>query len=141
MSKAIAILGLAAIAGAGYFIGKKILSEKPDANAVVKETYNEKLHKASMYCVGAIKTGSEKISEGINEIKSGDMVKKGEETVEDAKAKTAEFKQEISDLKDMVIDVVAENYEDESSDIEAKDFEFNEINDVIDEPEEGSEAL
>jgi hypothetical protein len=52
-----------------------------------------------MFAVGAIKTGADKIVEGINDIRSQDMVKKGEKTVCDAKEAAGDF---VGELKEKV---------------------------------------
>lgn len=138
MGKKTAILGVAALAGLGYYIGKKLLADKMDVKAaVVKQNYNEKVRKASMYCIGAIKTSGEKIAEGISEIANGNMVKKGEDTFEQAKKSTSDFKQEIENLKEMVVSINDSPVEDDFySDI--IDFEFNEVEEN---PENNSETL
>jgi hypothetical protein len=99
------LIGGAALVGLGLYLSKKLGSriEEEDDDAVIiageKETYGEKLHKASLFAVGAIKTGADKIAEGINDIRKQDMVKKGEQTLSDAKESAGNF---VGELKDKV---------------------------------------
>ena len=69
-----------------------------------------------MYAVGTIKTTADKISEGIRQVKNEDMVKKGEETVEQLrdttdgiKERVAEttngIKEEIKEIKNLVTSI------------------------------------
>jgi hypothetical protein len=71
-----------------------------------KEGYSDKIKKASLFAVGAIKTGADKFGETIQDIKSKDMVKKGEETVHAMKETgdniKNDIKREVEDLKCMV---------------------------------------
>lgn len=75
------------------------------AKAKVKE-YGEKARKASMFAVGAIKTSADKLGETIKDIKTNDMVKKGEQTFGAVKETGGniknDIKRDIEDLKDMV---------------------------------------
>ncbi len=103
------LIGGTALIGLGMYLGRK-LNENNSSNEVKlyteeKETYGDKFHKASMYAVGAVKTGAEKIAQSIKEIKSQDMVKKGEETVSQVKETSEQIKQDISDLKDMAVSI------------------------------------
>ncbi|MCL2637650.1 MAG: hypothetical protein FWD48_04690 [Oscillospiraceae bacterium] len=98
------LLGGAALVGLGVYLSKKLgakIDEEEDAviYASENETYGEKFHKASMFAVGAIKTGADKIVEGINDIRKQDMVKKGEQTVCDVKESAGNF---VGELKDKV---------------------------------------
>ncbi|MDR2559977.1 MAG: hypothetical protein LBC86_10635 [Oscillospiraceae bacterium] len=98
------LIGGAALVGLGLYLSKKLGSkDEEDEDVVVvageKETYSEKLHKASMFAVGAIKTSADKIVEGINDIRRQDMVKKGEQTVCDVKESAGNF---VGELKDKV---------------------------------------
>ncbi len=147
MGKLSTILSVAALAGVGYYVGKKVfekkkaeeadraekiaLGEMDESEIFVEEKHStpkEKIQKASLFAVGAIKTGTEKFKEGIDEIINSDMVTKGETTVSDVKVfaaekkeqagafvaekkeqatafaseKTAAFKNEIDNLKNMV---------------------------------------
>ena len=78
MKTTTALLGLAALAGIGYCIGKKLAEKKcnevyeedeEDDSCYCCETkFDNKLHKASMFAVGAIKTGADKVAEGIGDI-------------------------------------------------------------------------
>ena len=107
MGKLSALVGLAALAGVGFYVGKKLLEKNAaekeqrerdfdESEVFVEEKHStpkEKIQKASLFAVGAIKTGTEKFKEGIDEIINKDMVAKGEDTV----AKTKEFAKETKD--------------------------------------------
>ncbi|MCL1823355.1 MAG: hypothetical protein FWG44_04045 [Oscillospiraceae bacterium] len=99
------LIGGAALVGLGVYLSKKF-GVKDDDDAVIyakeKETYGEKFHKASMFAVGAIKTGADKIVEGIKDIRNQDMVKKGEDTIDDVKEAATDL---VGDLKDMVVSI------------------------------------
>lgn len=128
MGKLSTFIGLAAVAGVGFYVGKKILEKKKneetahvfesDSEIFVEEKHStpkEKLQKASLFAVGALKTGTEKFKEGIDEIINNDMVAKGETTVantkkfamdtkdktvsfaKDAKEKTVKFTKEVKE--------------------------------------------
>ena len=128
MGKLSAFIGLAAVAGIGFYVGKKVYEKKKneetahvydtDSEIFVEEKHStpkEKLQRASLFAVGALKTGTEKFKEGIDEIINQDMVSKGEETVaktkefakdtkektvnlaKDAKAKTVQFTKEVKE--------------------------------------------
>lgn len=70
MNKAMIFFGIAAAVGTGYILAKKYIDKNPEAVAAVKENCSDKLHKASVYCTGAVKTGSEKLTKSVNEIVS-----------------------------------------------------------------------
>ncbi len=109
MGKITAIVGIAALAGLGYYVGKKVIEKRnaeeeeraqhifeDDSEVFVEEKHStpkEKLQRASMFAVGAIKTGTEKFKEGIDDIINKDMVSLGEETY----AKTKEAAMEKKD--------------------------------------------
>ena len=99
MKKITALLALASVAGAGYYVYKKMNEKKTDTTAYTeykeKRTAGDRVRRASMYAVGTIKTTADKISEGIRQVKSEDMVKKGEETVEQLKGTTGEIKEHV----------------------------------------------
>ena len=85
----------------------------PDVTACVKESrIGDKLRKASMFAVGAIKTGADKLGETVNEIKTADMIKKGEQTVgavkETGESIKTDIKRDIEDLKATVDAVKSE---------------------------------
>lgn len=120
MKKITALLTLAGIAGIGYYVYKKMNEKKSDTTAYTE--YKEKLsagdrvRRASMYAVGTIRTTADKISEGIKQVKTGDMVKKGEETVEQIKdttdgikehviETTNGIKEEIKEIKNLVTSI------------------------------------
>ncbi|MCM1053974.1 MAG: YtxH domain-containing protein [Bacteroides sp.] len=96
-----AILALAGTAGIGYLVYKKMTEKKENASAYTE--YKEesrkggKIRRASMYAVGTIKTTADKISEGIKQVKSEDMVKKGEETIEHLKETGESFKEQVKE--------------------------------------------
>lgn len=99
-----ALLALAGTAGVGYLVYKKVNEQKEveEAFSEYKETQKEKksggkVHRASMYAVGTIKTTADKISEGIKQVRTEDMVKKGEETVEQMKNTTDNFKGKVKE--------------------------------------------
>lgn len=107
MGKISAFVGLAALAGVGFYVGKKLIEKNAaekeqrensidESEVFVEERHStpkEKIQKASLFAVGAIKTGTEKFKEGLDEIINNDMVAKGEDTV----AKTKEFAKETKD--------------------------------------------
>ncbi len=101
-----AILALAGAAGVGYLVYKKVNEQKENAEAYteIHETKdkNGKLHKASMYTIGTIKTTADKISEGIKQVKSEDMVKKGEVTFEQMKNATNGLKSQMKEATDNI---------------------------------------
>lgn len=130
MGKVSNILAIGALAGIGYYVGKKVFEKKKSEKEAgaqpevfVEERHSspkEKLQRASLFAVGAIKTGTEKIKEGLDEIVDSDMVSKGESTVSDvktfaketkektvafAKEKTTAIKDEIDNLKSMVTSI------------------------------------
>ena len=70
MNKAMIFFGIAAAVGTGYILAKKYIDKNPEAVAAMKENCSDKLHKASVYCTGAVKTGSEKLTKSVNEIVS-----------------------------------------------------------------------
>ncbi|MCL2632963.1 MAG: hypothetical protein FWD34_00430 [Oscillospiraceae bacterium] len=125
MRTILAIIGVAAIAGAGFYIGKKIIEKKraeefddfidddlipeedPDVFAEASGKCSDgKIRKASMFAVGAIKTGADKFGETIHDIRTKDMVKKGESTVGAVKETGTniknDIKKDIDELKNMV---------------------------------------
>ena len=115
-----ALLTLAGVAGIGYYVYKKMNEKKDDVTAYTeykeKRTAGDRVRRASMYAVGTIKTTADKISEGIRQVKSEDMVKKGEETVEQLKdttdgikervvETTNGIKEEIKEIKNLVTSI------------------------------------
>lgn len=106
MNALTAILALAGTAGVGYLVYKKVNESKENAEAYteIKETTgkNGKLHRASMYTIGTIKTTADKISEGIKQVKSEDMVKKGELTYEQMKNATNGLKSQVKEATDNI---------------------------------------
>ncbi len=107
-----ALLALAGTAGIGYLVYKKMTEKKEDTSAFTE--YKEetqkggKLRRASMYAVGTIRTTADKISEGIKQVKSEDMVKKGEETVELIKETGESFKEQVKETTETLRDRVKE---------------------------------
>ncbi len=104
-----ALLALASAAGIGYLVYKKMNEEKEDVEAYTEYREKEephkkggKVHRASMYAVGTIKTTADKISEGIKQVKSEDMVEKGEKTVEQLKENTVAIKERVKEGADNV---------------------------------------
>lgn len=99
-----ALLALAGTAGVGYLVYKKVNEQREveEAFSEYKETQKEKknggkVRRASMYAVGTIKTTADKISEGIKQVRTEDMVKKGEETLEQMKNTTDSFKGKVKE--------------------------------------------
>ena len=94
-----ALLTLAGVAGVGYYVYKKTNEKKEDATAYTeykeKRSAGDRVRRASMYAVGTIRTTADKISEGIRQVKNEDMVKKGEETVEQMKETTDGIKEHV----------------------------------------------
>ena len=134
MGKLSTIISVAALAGLGYYVGKKVFDKKKadeadraeriangeidESELFVEETHSspkEKLQRASLFAVGAIKTGTEKFKEGIDEIINSDMISKGETTMTevkefaaDKKEKTAAF---VAEKKEQTAAFVAEKKE------------------------------
>ncbi|MCL1882015.1 MAG: hypothetical protein FWF76_07560 [Oscillospiraceae bacterium] len=157
MKLAVAAFGVAALVGAGYVIGKKIIEFQKekceeedelfgfneydeysgsefdgmgdfdnmrdilnedgiDASVYARGRasrmrgkngdYGKKIKKASLFAVGAIKTGADKFGETIQDIKSKDMVEKGKSAVEAVKQVGGnvknDIKKEVEELKDVV---------------------------------------
>lgn len=148
-----ALLALAGTAGIGYLVYKKMNEKKEDVEAYTEYSEREqpkknggKVHRASMYAVGTIKTTADKISEGIKQVKSEDMVKKGEETVEKIKTNTSTIKEHVKESAENVKEGlkgnkgnIKENIKDTTDSIkdELKDAagnikgEINEIKDLV----------
>jgi len=124
MKLAVAAFGIATLVGVGYVIGRKVLEKKQmeddfgDINDIIeddeddepiiyaKQSYSDKFRKGAMFAVGAIKTGADKFGETIQDIKTKDMIRKGEATM-DAVKETGEnikndIRKDIDDLKNMV---------------------------------------
>ncbi|MCL1831977.1 MAG: hypothetical protein FWG45_03585 [Oscillospiraceae bacterium] len=134
---AVATFGVAALVGAGYVIGKKLTEMKQDewfdefddlddleglmdedgveiyvkecADCGGKGKYKDKIKKASYFAAGVVKTSADKFGETIQDIKSKDMVKKGEETFDAVKETgsniKSDIKREVEDLKTMVASI------------------------------------
>ena len=141
MNKAMIFFGIAAAVGTGYILAKKYIDKNPEAVAAVKENCSDKLH-----CTGAVKTGSEKLTKSVNEIVSAGREKSAELMKKAATTGTA-FKNEINNLKDMVVSInsgVDVDISDVDDDADKKSFSFTEDGvegEIIESPEEGSEAL
>lgn len=147
MNKAMIFFGIAAAVGTGYILAKKYIDKNPEAVAAVKENCSDKLHKASAYCTGAVRTGSEKLTKSVNEIVSAGREKSAELMKKAATTGTA-FKNEINNLKDMVVSInsgVDVDISDaDEGDSDAGNFAFTEDGEekeIFETPEEGSEAL
>lgn len=103
-------LGAGLAAGAVY-AGKKwakrLAEDDPDSVIYAESTnkFGEKVHKASLFAVGAVRTGADKIAEGFHEVREQDMVRRGEDTITFAKEKAEILKKEIEDLKNLVISI------------------------------------
>lgn len=147
MNKAMIFFGIAAAVGTGYILAKKYIDKNPEAVAAVKENCSDKLHKASVYCTGAVRTSSEKLTKSVNEIVSAGREKSAELMKKAATTGTA-FKNEINNLKDMVVSInsgVDVDISDaDEGDSDAGNFAFTEDGEekeIFETPEEGSEAL
>ena len=107
-----ALLTLAGVAGIGYYVYKKMNEKKDDTTAYTeykeKRSAGDRVRRASMYAVGTIKTTADKISEGIKQVKSEDMVKKGEETVEQLKDATDGIKDHVIETTNGIKDEIKE---------------------------------
>jgi polyhydroxyalkanoate synthesis regulator phasin len=98
---------LAAVTGASIFLCKKLVEHsqkrRKDPDSVIyargSERVGEKVRKASMFAVGAVKTSADKIAEGFRDMKNIDLVQRGEETVNSAKDVVQSLKEEIDELK------------------------------------------
>ncbi len=136
MSKIWALVGIAAAVGTGYFLGKKFIENNPETFETVKDNCTETFNKAT----SAVKSGSEKLSLSVNKIVETGK-EKGGEIVKKAKTKGSSFKNELSNLKDMVVSgnkaTEVDIYEDE----EEIDPGFIYFEEVEEKPEENSEAL
>ena len=104
-----ALLTFAGVAGVGYYVYKKMNEKKEDTTAYTeykeKRSAGDRVRRASMYAVGTIKTTADKISEGIRQVKNEDMVKRGEETVEQIKDSTSGIKDGIKEIKNLVTSI------------------------------------
>ena len=128
MKLATILIGGAALVGLGVYLSKKFNTKIDEDESFVyaeeKETRGQKIRKASMYAVGAIKTSADKIAEGIKDIRNQDMVKKGEETIDHAKEAAGDF---AHGVKEKVVNIVKRT-NDDLDDI-ADDI-VDEINDI-----------
>lgn len=130
-----ALLTLAGVAGIGYYVYKKMNEKKEDTSAYTeyreKRTPGERVRRASMYAVGTIKTTADKISEGIRQVKSEDMVKKGEETVGQLKdttdgikervvETTNNIKEDIKEIKNLVTSINVSPADSDTHDIDSE---------------------
>jgi hypothetical protein len=140
-----ALFGVAALVGIGYVVGKKIVERRNeeedwldledftdeeledlidddiDVGVYAKSSsFGDKCKKASLFAVGAIKTGADKLGETISDIKTKDMVKKGEQTVGAVKETgdniKNDIKRDIEDLKDMVASINDEDLKEADAD-------------------------
>ncbi|MGN0611420.1 MAG: hypothetical protein ACI4JI_06505 [Ruminiclostridium sp.] len=144
MKKALIFLTAAAAIGTGYILAKKYIEKNPETVAAVKANCSEKLHKASVYCTGAVQTGSEKLTKSVNNIVAAGKEKTSEIIKKAATTGTA-FKNEINNLKDMVVSInngVDVDISDEDSNKTEMEFEEDtDAQEITELPEEGSEAL
>lgn len=138
MNKSLIVLGAIAAIGTGVVVAKKLAEKNPEAAAAVKDTCSEQFNKASIFCAGAIKTGSQKLSEVVTALVDGTK-EKGSVIVQKAKTGKDSIKSEISHIKDMVTSINSEGAEVEV--YEEPDMEFTEEVEIFEEPEENSEAL
>lgn len=144
MKKALIFLTAAAAIGTGYILAKKYIEKNPETVAAVKANCSEKLHKASVYCTGAVQTGSEKLTKSVNNLVAAGKEKTSEIIKKAATTGTA-FKNEINNLKDMVVSINSgvdvDISEDDSNKAELKFKEDTDVQEITELPEEGSEAL
>ncbi len=144
MKKALIFLTAAAAIGTGYILAKKYIEKNPETVAAVKANCSEKLHKASVYCTGAIQTGSEKLTKSVNNLVAAGKEKTSEIIKKAATTGTA-FKNEINNLKDMVVSINSgvdvDISEDDSNKAELEFKEDTDVQEITELPEEGSEAL
>jgi gas vesicle protein len=129
------LVGATALTGLGFYIGNKIREKDEKDDSVVyaektlkeKETYGDKVQKASYFAVGALKTGIDKIAEGLSEIQKADMVERGHETVETVKEKAESLKNEIDTLKAKLssIKFTAKNAAEDINE------EFDDVGDIV----------
>jgi hypothetical protein len=138
MGKFLALIGVAAAVGAGYYFGKKLMEENPELVSDVKESCTEKFRTAS----DAVRTGSEKLSKNINKI-----VETSKEKGSGIAKKASGFKDELNNLKEKIVSAGksadVDFYEEDEENIQ--DVEYTVVDEfaeeVLEEPEEGSEAL
>lgn len=143
MNKAIIAIGLLAAAASGFIIGKKYIEKNPESFALVKQNCGEKLHSASVYCAGAIKTGSEKVLNSVNNVVAAGK-QKGAKVVDKVKAGSSGFKNELDNLRDMVVSVSKKNSVEIPVDENTDPLVFEEeISDVLEEADaaEQTQAL
>ena len=144
MKKALIFLTAAAAIGTGYILAKKYIEKNPETVSAVKANCSEKLHKASVYCTGAVQTGSEKLTKSVNNLVAAGKEKTSEIIKKAATTGTA-FKNEINNLKDMVVSinrgVDVDISEDDSNKAELEFKEDTDVQEITELPEEGSEAL
>lgn len=144
MKKALIFLTAAAAIGTGYILAKKYIEKNPETVAAVKANCSEKLHKASVYCTGAVQTGSEKLTQSVNNLVAAGKEKTSEIIKKAATTGTA-FKNEINNLKDMVVSINSgvdvDISEDDSNKAELEFKEDTDVQEITELPEEGSEAL
>ena len=127
MGKLTALISIAALAGVGFYVAKKVIEKRnaeeeeraqhiyeDDSELFVEEKHStpkEKLQKASLFAVGAIKTGTEKFKEGIDDIINNDMVSKGEATVAETKEKAVETKDKAVNFAKTTGENIREGFE------------------------------
>jgi len=158
MKLAMAAFGIATLVGIGYVIGKKMSDKRKaeedfldfddfDDDDLYDDTdvciggkeqtdgYGNKIKKASLFAVGAIKTGADKIGECVQDIKTKDMVKKGEKTfdaVKDAGGNIKnDIKRDIEDLKGAVASIGDEEGSDIDSISDATRVVADEVKDLF----------
>ncbi|MDR0804514.1 MAG: hypothetical protein LBN42_01850 [Oscillospiraceae bacterium] len=188
-----ALIGVAAIAGAGIYLGKKYsdtLREKTDEDFRLrnelkraekeaireakraekearsnhadydtkyesftdedgnvfytepKETFGTKVKKASLYAAGVITTGADKIAENakgfVADVKTGDMVQKGDDALAALTGKVDSLAKSLSDIKDKAFAAkrdIAEGVSDIADDVvegfsDIKDDVADDVSDV-----------
>lgn len=171
MGKLTALISIAALAGVGFYVAKKVIEKRnaeeeeraqhiyeDDSELFVEEKHStpkEKLQKASLFAVGAIKTGTEKFKEGIDDIINNDMISKGEAAISETKEKAAETKDKainfakstgenikgsIENIKNKVVRKAEEAADDSGASDLAEAIE-KDVNDLADSAVDMAEAI
>lgn len=108
--------------GLGIYIGKKVMQYKQSQPAnsqnqnccCPQEEMGDKLRKASMFAVGTLKTGKDKLNEVIQEAVTQDMVQKGEDATQQILNKVDELKSKVTNIG-------------KSQGCEYQDFEYDDL--------------
>ncbi|MDR0821949.1 MAG: hypothetical protein LBN40_05760 [Oscillospiraceae bacterium] len=140
-----ALVGIAALSCGAYLTYKKLIADKRESDdesiiyAEGSRKLSDKVRRASMYAVGAVKTEANKLAEGFEEIKNADMIQRGEETLDVVKEKTEYLKKELDELKNLIASLADGGKDDEDDDLDdefEEDDESDEADDIAAEAEE-----